>query len=449
MLHTSLVSLLLTLSLWSSNSHAASCNEPVPEIKQDDEAPARRISAADEALAEPIPENPAIPIPQTATLTLTQVMQGQMTSEERSQNLSKASPTAVTIDIDPEKHYQPIWGFGATITESCLHNLKKLPSKNRTELLERLFSRNNGAGFSYLRVPVGANDYSLSNYTLADTPKDNKGQHIPDPELKHFSFKKDKPFADFVKEVRKINPDVQLMISPWTPPAWMKNNNDLKGGIVKPEAYDAYARYIMKTLDAYKKEGIEFEHMSIMNEPLIGWAKEKWGFSQGYMELDEQKKFISNNFAPLLKSRTDIKTRLLLLDHNWDMAAQIPEMLKDPKIKEISAGAALHCYGGHVGQLKEFVEQNPRFPTMQTECSASFTNDAVGGSFRWWLENQSIDAIRYGAAGALGWNICLDQKGEPRNNGCWGCQGLITIDQSKPKQPKLVYNEEYFALAQT
>lgn len=424
--------LVLACALQSTLASGASCQDPIPKSEDTN----REISAEDH-------------IPQSAMTTITYAKDNSLNSNERSQNMTKAGPADVTIDIDPEKRFQEIWGFGATITQSCLHNMKVLPKKDRKELLERLFSHEKGAGFNYLRVPVGANDYSLSNYTLADTPKNKKGKHLPDPKLKYFNFKKDQPFADFIKEVRKINPDLQIMISPWTPPAWMKDNDNLKGGIVKPEAYQAYAEYIMKALDAYKKQGIEVRHLSIMNEPLIGWAKEQWGFSQAFMEVDQQKKFISENFSPLLKARPDIKTKLLLIDHNWDVAHHSVDMMKDQNIKDIAEGVASHCYTGDYSQLKEFMKANPEIPTFQTECTASFSKDPAGGSFRWWQEKQAVDAIRDGTRGALAWNICLDQKGEPRNNGCWGCQGMVTIDQTKKKKPELVYNEEYFALAQT
>lgn len=412
---------------------AASCGEPVPTPKTEAE---RAVSALDE-------------IPTSAALTLTHILDGSLVSEEKSQILTKAQVAEVTIDIDPEKRHQEIWGFGATITESCLKNMKALPSRERKELMTRLFSRDQGAGFNYLRLPVGANDYSLSNYTLADTPKNKKGEHLKDPNLKHYNFKRDKQFADFAKEVKKINPDLKVMITPWTPPAWMKDNNDLKGGVVKPEAYQAYAKYIMKALDSYTKAGVEVHHVTMMNEPLIGWAKEKWGFSQAYMDVEEQKKFLSQNLAPLMMARPELKTKLLLSDHNWDHLELYKDFFKDENIKAVSGGMAAHCYGGSLNDVKKFIEKHPEIPVMQTECTASFTKDPTGQSFRWWLENQSVDALRSGVTGSLAWNICLDEKGEPRNNGCWGCRGMVTIDQSQKKKPKLVYNEEYFALAQT
>ena len=423
---------VLSLLFYSQVSLGASCGEPIPTPKNEAE---RAVSASDE-------------IPTSAALTMTHFLENSLISEEKSQLLTKAQVAEVTIDIDPEKRHQEIWGFGATITESCLQNLKALPNKDRKELLSRLFSRDTGAGFNYLRLPVGANDYSLSNYTLADTPKNKKGEHKKDPELKYFNFKRDKQFADFAKEIKKINPELKVMISPWTPPAWMKDNNDLKGGIVKPEAYDAYAKYIIKALDSYTKAGVEVNHMSMMNEPLIGWAKEKWGFSQGYMDVEEQKKFLSQNLAPLMKARPELKTKLLVGDHNWEHLEMYSDFFKDENIKAISAGMAAHCYGGNLEDAKKFIEKNPEIPVMQTECTASFKDSDVP-SFRWWLENQSVGPLRTGVAGSLAWNICLDQKGEPRNNGCWGCRGMVTIDQSKKKKPKLVYNQEYFALAQT
>lgn len=430
----SLIAAIFLIISHSPTGFAKSCQEPVPNTKVADKPPTRNISA-DQNLS--------------ASAILTHVHQGSLISEQKTQKLSKEFSAEIVIDIDPEKHYQEIWGFGATITHACLENMKSLSKIERTEFLEKLFSAEKGAGFNFLRLPVGGNDYSNSNYTLADTPKNKKGEYTKDPKLKYYSFKKDQAYADFAKEIKKINPNLKIMISPWTPPAWMKLNKSLLGGIVNPEAYDAYARYLIKTLEAYKKQGIEVPYMSLMNEPTIGWAKEHWNFAQAYMDVSEQQKFLSSNFSPMLKARSDLKTKVLLLDHNWEHLELASDLMKDKNIKDISAGVATHCYGGNSAQIKNFIEQNPRTPVMQTECTASFNQDPAGQSFRWWLENQSVDAIRYGAAGALGWNICLDQKGEPRNNGCVGCRGMVTIDQSNPKKPQVTYNEEYFALAQT
>lgn len=432
-----ILNLFLSASFFAQNAFAASCGEPVPTATNEAE---RAVSAADE-------------LPLSASSTLTQFLNESLVSEEKSQLLTKAQIAEVTIDIDPEKRHQEIWGFGATITESCLKNMNALSAKDRKELMTRLFSKEQGANFNYLRLPIGANDFSLSDYTLADTPKNKDGEYKKDPELKYFNFKRDKQFADFAKEVMKINPDVKIMISPWTPPAWMKSPQKLRGGVLNPEAYDAFAKYIIKAVDAYVKAGITVHHLSILNEPLIGDAKEEWGFPQAFMDVEEQKKFLSKNLAPLIlareKTSPEFKTKVLLLDHNWDVMKPYADFYKDENIKAISGGLGVHCYRGHFGQAKEFMETNPEIPVMQTECTASIKDGNNGGSFRWWSENQTLDALRAGTAGALAWNICLDQKGEPRNNGCYGCRGMVTIDQSVKKKPKLIYNEEYFALAQT
>jgi glucosylceramidase len=357
----------------------------------------------------------------------------------------KTSET-LNIEVDPSIKFQEIWGFGGSITDSCLANLEKMSPSDRKKLMQDIFSRQSGAGFSYLRVPLGANDFSNGDYSLNDTAN-NK----PDPQMKHFDKSKLSKMVSFIKEAKAINPSIKILVSPWTPPAWMKDTKKLRGGQLLEKYHAAYAKYLAKSVETFQENGIQINHMTILNEPLIGYAKTSWEFPQAYMSTEQQKKFLTKNIVPLMKKKNF--PRILAHDHNWDNSAEAEKLVNDPRIKPALAGVAMHCYGGDENAEKEVIANYSSSNVMNTECTASFSPDDQGANsseikqsqFSWWLRTQSLDSLRAGSSGGLGWNLCLDETGGPQNNGCKDCRGLVTIDQKNHQ--KVIFNPEFQALA--
>lgn len=353
-------------------------------------------------------------------------------------NGSSRTPTA-DIRIDTGKTYQKMYGFGASITESCLENMKRLPAAGRKEFFTRVFSQEKGAGFSYLRIPIGSNDFSIGDYTLNDSAD---GQ--PDPQLKLFNSEKLQPFIDFVKESKTYNPNIKIIISPWTPPAWMKDTQKLRGGQLKKEYFEAYAEYLKRTIATFEDQGLQVAQLTILNEPLIGDAQTKWFFPQAYMTTTDQMDFIQKYLTPKLK---DGNTKVLLHDHNWDNANDVLEKWESNKHNPKIEGMAYHCYGGNFGTLEKNLNQTPGVPSFNTECTSTFKGAGLDrDTYFWWLQSQSLDAVKAGISGSLGWNLCLDEKGGPVNDGCKDCRGLVTIDS---KTAKIKINPEFQALETT
>jgi glucosylceramidase len=352
---------------------------------------------------------------------------------------SSSNLPSADIRIDTTKTYQKIYGFGASITESCLQNIKRLSPVARKNFFSRVFSREQGAGFSYLRIPIGANDFSVGDYTLNDSL-----DGLPDPQLKLFNTEKLQAFIDFIKESKTYNPDIKILISPWTPPAWMKDTQKLRGGQLKKENFEAYAQYLSRTIGAFETEGVQVDQLTILNEPLIGDAQTKWFFPQAYMTVPDQMEFIQKYLTPKLKDRP---TKILLHDHNWDNANDVLEKWEANKHNPKIEGMAYHCYGGDFTTLQKNLSQTPGVPSFNTECTSTFKGSGLDkDTYFWWLQSQSLDAVKLGVSGSLGWNLCLNEKGGPVNDGCKDCRGLVTID-SKTAQVKI--NPEVQALEAT
>lgn len=349
------------------------------------------------------------------------------------------------IVVDPREPEHEIWGFGGNITESCLSNLDLLNSQQRRTAMEALFSPKKGAGLNYIRIPIGANDYSSGDYTLNDTP-DNE----PDPEFRHMSFKKLDPLLAFVKEARQYNPNIKVMMTPWTPPAWMKVPRKLRGGYLAREHFPSYANYLARTASYIRNQGLNLHSLSILNEPLID-AWQDWHYPQGAIGFIDQVDFIKHHLEPKMRT-LGLEQKILAHDHNWDNATETDRALQqDQHFRSSVQGIAYHCYGGDYDDLVRSRRLNPDIPAMNTECTATMNNNSTSSDFQWWLHTQSVDAIYEGVSGALGWNLCLDEQGGPRNNGCKNCRGLITINTKKlhSKDRFMTRNSEYYALAQT
>lgn len=381
----------------------------------------------------------------TAEVYSTRTVNGVLGVLERRPNLffhnhmAASTSSAAVFRLKPNELHQSMNGFGASITESCTMNLAKLDQSSRSQLMQNVFSKQTGAGFDFLRLPMGSSDFSdaaMGFYTYDDSP-----QNKPDPGLTHFSLKRDEKSIQVILDAKKINPALKVMLSPWSPPAWMKNPKSLLGGSLDPNHYQDYANYFIRTIRELEMRGVLVDSLTIQNEPF--YANDHYP-SMG-MSVKEQSEFIRNYLAPLLK-KENLSIRIFILDHNYDLHWAVNEMLDDSQLKSQIHGVAYHCYGGNYPDMLKSMERHPEIPTFQTECSGTMKDDKPSG-FAFWIKSHAIGATALGGTGSLGWNLCLDEKGGPTNNGCIGCQGLLTIDSSISK-PMVSFNFEFRALAQ-
>jgi glucosylceramidase len=185
-------------------------------------------------------------------------------------------------------------GFGFTLTGGSASHLIQMSPAPRAALLKELFSTaGTNIGMSYLRVSIGASDLNETIFSYDDLPQ---GQ--TDPELQKFDLGADrKDVIPVLKEILAINPKVKILGSPWSPPVWMKDNNDTRGGSLKPEFYDAYAKYFVRYIQEMKKEGIRIDAVTVQNEPLHP------GNNPSLLMLaKDQAVFVKNHLGPAFKS---------------------------------------------------------------------------------------------------------------------------------------------------
>jgi glucosylceramidase len=322
------------------------------------------------------------------------------------------------LTVDTSQGFQTIDGFGYTLTGGSAVLINQLPATQKRGLLQELFGRSgNAIGVSYLRISIGASDLDSVVFSYNDLPA---GQ--TDPSLSRFSLSPDRPnLIPLLKEILAINPAIKILGSPWSPPAWMKDNNATKGGSLKPEFYAAYAAYFVKYIQQMKAEGITIDAITPQNEPLHPGNNPSM-----YMTAVQQADFIKNHLGPAFRD-VGISTKIILYDHNLDRPDYPITILNDPAAREYVDGSAFHLYAGTVAAMDTVhtahPDKNLYFTEQWTGAKGTFAGD-----LRWHVRNVIIGTMRNWSRTALEWNLANDPGFKPHTpGGCTECKGALTI----------------------
>ena len=322
------------------------------------------------------------------------------------------------ITVDTTQTYQTVDGFGFTLTDASAGLIFGLPSAMQNDLLKELFgSDSNSISISYLRVSIGASDLSASVYTYDDMPA---GQ--TDVNLQNFSLRKDQSkVVPVLKSILAINPNIKILGSPWTPPTWMKSNNNSIGGSLLPQYYSVYAQYFVKYIQAMKGEGITIDAITVQNEPLYGGNNPSM-----LMSASEQADFIKNHLGPTFQAAS-ITTKIITYDHNCDRPDYPLAVLADAGARQYVDGSAFHLYGGEVSAMSIVHDSYPAKNVYFTEQYTSSTGD-FAGDLKWHVKNVIIGTMRNWSRNALEWNLANDPYfAIHTTGGCNTCKGALTI----------------------
>ncbi|WP_093024462.1 glycoside hydrolase family 30 protein [Pustulibacterium marinum] len=340
-----------------------------------------------------------------------------------------------TIQLDTATTYQTMDGFGYTLTGGSAMHLHNMSAPARKELLEELFGdHETSVRVNYLRISIGASDLDEAPFSYDDLP-----EGTTDVPLEHFTLAHDTlDVVPMLKEILAINPKIQLLGSPWSPPVWMKDNHDTRGGSLLPEYYETYARYFVKYIRAMEAEGITINAMTIQNEPLHP------GNNPSLLMLPEQQStFIKEHLGPLFKEE-GINTKIILYDHNADRPDYPISILDDPETAQYVDGAAFHLYGGEIDAVSKVHEAHPNKHLYFTEQWVGAPGD-FAKEMNWHTENLIIGAPRNWCKTVLEWNLAADANQQPHTDrgGCDRCLGAVTITGDN-----VTRNPAYYIIAQ-
>ncbi len=343
-------------------------------------------------------------------------------------SLQQPSSSSETVEIEPTKRFQPMLGFGCAYTDSACFLLSGMQPSARQIFLEDTFSPSK-MNLNVGRISIGASDYSRDLYSYDDV--------TDDIDLKHFSIAHDDAYIlPMLREMRRLNPELFLLSTPWSPPGWMKTYGSMLGGWMTSKYLAPYAAYFERFLDAYRKAGVPIDAVTSQNEletdqggsmPATYWTPE--------IESD----FIRDHLGPLLRKRND-KTQIWLLDHNYNLWKRVRWQMQDPDLHQYVSGVAWHGYLGTPDMMSHLHDSLPKLPFYWTEGGPDYTDPKYSYDWTRWGGIFS-SAIRNWCRCIITWNLMLDEHGMP-NIGPFSCGGLVTLRAGTT----LEYSGQYWAL---
>ena len=344
----------------------------------------------------------------------------------------------VSVFVNPQKQYQSFIGIGGAITDASAEVFAKLSADKQQELLNAYYDKEKGIGYTLIRTNIHSCDFSSGSYTyVAEGDKD----------LKSFSIQHDKQFRIplIKKAIETAGGNLLFYASPWSPPAFMKdNNNMLRGGKLLPEYAQSWANYYAKFIKAYETEGISVWGITLQNEPM---ATQKW--ESCIFTAEEERDFLKNFLGPTMEREGLADKKIVVWDHNRDLINhRANTILQDPDASKYAWGVGFHWYESWAGgeemydNVRNVYESFPDKPLLFTEgCAESFRPEG----YQTWRNAERygrsmINDFNNGTVGWTDWNILLDEKGGPNHveNFCFAPLHGDT------KTGELIYTPSYY-----
>lgn len=311
------------------------------------------------------------------------------------------------VNLYPGIGYQEFEGFGGALTDAAGYVYAQMGDADKKKMLDSYFGKN-GMGYTTVRIPVDSCDFSVEQFQAVEDAEDEAFQT--------FSLEREKKYIyPLWKDVEKAyGKEIEVMLSPWSPPAFMKTNGERShGGSLKPECRERYAEYLCLYVKKLQEEGFRIKRMSIQNEPK---AVQTW--DSCIYSAEEEKVFLRDYLYPAMVRNGLENIELFIWDHNkeriFERACAIIDETTDAMIK----GIAFHWYSGdHFEAVKLVHEKFPDKKLILSEACIEFSKYSAEGE----LENVKkyvhdiIGNFNAGMTAFYDWNIVLDGQGGPNH----------------------------------
>lgn len=348
------------------------------------------------------------------------------------------------IQVFPDSTQQIIDGFGACFNELGWEALNSLSAQNQQEVLQSLFSIENGCRFNICRMPIGANDYAVNWYSHNETDGDF--------EMTNFSINRDmERLIPYIKRAKSINPDLQIWASPWCPPSWMKTNNhyackpddvnDLTEAgrgeemvtqfIMQDNYLKAYALYFSKFIRAYQNQGINIYAIHVQNEP-----NSCQNFPSCVWNPRDLSVFIGDYLGPKFLD-DNLKTQIWLGTIERPHIERVDDILNYNDVMQYITGVGFQWAGK--GAIPKVYQKYPNLKLMQTETECG------DGSNDWEAAEYTFSLMKHyfnnGANSYMYWNMILDETGKSQWG--WKQNSMITVNKA---QKAFTFNPEFYLM---
>ncbi|CAM4082046.1 glycoside hydrolase family 30 protein [Flavobacterium branchiophilum] len=348
--------------------------------------------------------------------------------------------TQICIFVNPEKKFQKFLGIGGAITDASAEVFARLNPDKQQELLEAYFSKTKGIGYTVVRTNMHSCDFSSHSYTYVQEG---------DKDLKTFSLAPDQKFRLplLKRALQTIGNSYTFYVSPWSPPAFMKDNQSmLEGGKLLPEYYQTWANYYVKYINALQNEGLNVWGLTIQNEPM---AKQRW--ESCIYSAEEERDFLKNYLGPTLKKAGLGQKKIIVWDHNRDLISQRAHViLSDSKASQYAWGVGFHWYENWSGgnpMFENIKHVNDLYPNKNLMFTEGCVERFDPSKYQLWANGERygrsmIHDFNNGTVGWTDWNILLDENGGPNHVQNF-CFAPIHADS---QSGNLIYTPSYYFL---
>lgn len=346
---------------------------------------------------------------------------------------SEAANGLPRLMVNSQRRFQRIEGFGGAFTESAASVWQQLPAEEATALLRACFDEDEGHGYTLCRVHMNSCDFSLGNYAHADVAGDEA--------LRHFNIDRDRQaLLPMIKAAQAVaRQPIKLLVSPWSPPPWMKSNGEMNhGGKLLPHYANAWAQCYVRFIQAYEAEGVPVWGVTVQNEPE---AVQRW--DSCIYSAEEERDFVRYHLGPALQAAGLERVRIIIWDHNRDQMVQRADTVySDPEAARFVWGCGFHWYGeDHFDHVQLVHDAWPDKQLLFTEgCQEGGPHVGSLVPAERYARNIINDLNRW-TVGWIDWNLLLDETGGPNHVGNL-CSAPMLADRASGRlmpQPSFDY----------
>jgi glucosylceramidase len=351
---------------------------------------------------------------------------------QESQSIPFNKQTALPIEVDRHTTYQTHLGFGGSLTEAAAYTIKEQHDDPTINKMIDLYFSDTGLAYNWTRIHMNSSDFALGNYTYV-----NHG----DKNLSSFSIDRETWYVlPILHKVLAIKPELNILISPWSPPGWMKDNQQMNhGGKLLPAFYQVWAKYYVKFIQALKIQGIQPWGVTVQNEPA---AKQVW--DSCLYSPEEERDFVKFHLGPAIRQAFSDTIKIVVWDHNRDIIVdRVTPIYQDPLASQFVWGTGFHWYG------EEKFENLGKVKALFPDKHLLFTEGCIEGGPQpgVWATGERyarniIGDFNQGNEGFIDWNLVLNEQGGPNHVGNY-CDAPILFDR---RNQTIIKNSSYYVI---